>query len=130
MSDKTLIAVSDVLVLTALQRAYSRCITRATKPVPLRERHRAYEHIAIPEQKIEQALADAWALCPLLASKYLDDVDALKWSTTLDTYTRSLLMSSMPHTRQRLEAILDTVPLGFDQIDDEDEVTPTHAVAL
>jgi hypothetical protein len=101
-----LLAVSDVLVMTACQRAYSRSISRRTKYVPMRDRHRAYELVSISEEKIEAALADAWTLCPALCSRHQLGVDVDVWVGTLDSYTRSLLLMSMPHAATRLSPIL------------------------
>lgn len=103
---ETLLAVSDLLVMTACQRAYSRSISRRTKYVAMRDRHRAYESVAIAEDKIEAALADAWALCQCIAVRHDIPVDVAEWVVVLDTYTRSLLLMSMPHSTSRLRPIL------------------------
>lgn len=102
----TLVALSDLLVLTACQRAYSRAITRRTKFVPMRERHRAYEDFPIPEDKIEAALEDAWSLCALVNHRNDLRVDVEAWTATLDGYTRALLMMSVPHSPTQLRNVL------------------------
>lgn len=106
MSREPLLALSDLLVLTACQRAYAR-VRSALKAIPPSERHRGYEYVAIPEEKIERALADAWTLCSMLASRHQLDVDPAEWAQALDGYARALLLMAEPHSTSRLRATLD-----------------------
>lgn len=103
MNEDVAVALSDLLVLTASQRAYAR-VRSSLKAIPPSERHRGYEYVAIPESQIERALADAWTLCPMLASRNRLDIDAAAWAERLDGYTRALFLMGEPHSIDRVRA--------------------------
>lgn len=100
--DPALLALSDLLVLTALERAYARTARRARYTCPPAERHNQYLRHAIPEAQVEAVLRDAWALCPTLAIRHNLDVDPTDWHALLDGYTRALIMMSQNHNPTRL----------------------------
>lgn len=104
--DPTLLIASDLLVLDALTRAWARTVKRSGRSVPLAGRHNQYLHRAVPEDRIDAVLHDAWVLCPLLAQRHNLSVSPTGWAQTLDSYTRALLMMSQPHSPARLRAAL------------------------
>lgn len=104
-----LLALSDVLVVRALERAYSRGLTgeyrRATHDRQL-PRHRAYEQIHIPPSRHARALDDAWSLTDELAASWDLPIASPVWARSLDDYCRSLLTTQRPRSLPELEAIL------------------------
>lgn len=119
-----LLACSDTLVLAALGKAYSRAIPRSARGrVRDIDRWAAYEHTPIPEDKMDAALSDAWSLCPILAGRHHLDVVVQDWQGLLDSYTRALMMMSVPHAIARLRDELlrvDRLPV-FNEADESDE---------
>lgn len=104
MSD-ALLALSDMLVVRALERGYSRLprSTRAGLTVP---RHRVHERIRLTEAVQDGMLADAWALCPEYVRRWQLPVDDAAWAAALDGYTRVLLRTGRPHTLDGMAAAL------------------------
>lgn len=100
--DPVLLAVSDLAVMTACQRAYNRLAGRGRWDIPADRRHTAYERVTADEVKIDKALKDAWVLLPQLATRHALQVPVGRWVDTLDTYTRALLMAGQPHQVLRL----------------------------
>lgn len=105
--NKTLLALSDLLILTALERAWSRTVPRSQR-VNMRaaDRHRGYTMVPIHDHAIDKALTDAWVLTVPLAHRHHLPVNAQAWAQLLDTYTRALLQMSQQHTPQRLAPYL------------------------
>lgn len=105
-----LLALSDVVVLRALERAYSRGLTGEHRRVAAETRHlprhRAYEGIQIPTSRHARALEDAWSITGELAATWLLPVDAAEWSAALDAYCRDLLTTRRPRSLPDLEAAL------------------------
>lgn len=105
--DPVLLAVSDLLVLVALERGFARVVPRSLRPrVSSSERHRGYELVPIRADAIDKALKDAWVLCPMLASRNRLRIDVDAWVQLLDTYTRSLVLMGQPHSPSRLRPCL------------------------
>lgn len=101
--DPVLLAVSDLLILTALERGFARVVPRSMRPrVSSSERHRGYEIVPIRAEMIDKALTDAWVLCPMLASRNRFDIDVPSWVQLLDSYTRSLILMGQPHSQSVL----------------------------
>jgi len=101
-----ILALSDLLVLTALERAWARAVKRGRYHVPAATRHNQYLRTVIDETLIDSALRDAWALVPLLAVRHGLGVDPYAWTQTLDSYTRALVMAQEPHSPARLAPLL------------------------
>lgn len=118
--DPQFLAISDMMVLTALDRAFARTVKRAQRTVPAAARHSQYIHFPIPEEKFEAVLHDAWALCPLMATRYDLACDVIVWMDALDGYTRALLMMGEAHSPERLTATLQRVPDESDEWSDSD----------
>lgn len=115
MSD--LLALSDVLVLRALERAYSRGLIGSSRSAIARRnipRHRAYEAILIPTARHSPALDGAWAVTDELATEWHLPVAADAWARALDGYCRDLLASQRPRSLTDLEVI--TAPLVADRV--------------
>lgn len=115
MTGATVLAVSDLLVMTALERAGSRVAPRSQRAGV--DRYRVHERYAIPVSRIDYALGvapgsvGAWSLCPLLHSRHRLPVDLEQWTAMLDGYTRALLLMGQPHTTSRLaEAVARLLP--------------------
>jgi hypothetical protein len=108
--DERLLAVSDLLVLVALERGFARVVPRSLRPrVPSSERHRGYTLVRIQPEAINKALTDAWVLCPMLASRNRFTLEVPAWQELLDSYTRSLLLSAEPHTPSLLRPHLQAL---------------------
>lgn len=106
--DAVLLAVSDTLVLKALERAATSALPRSARSaMSLGRRCRAYEDHPLDDAKIDAGLRGMWDLCPMLAGRHDLDVDVLAWQQLLDTYTRALLMMGEPHRVARLAAQLN-----------------------
>ena len=108
--DPSLLALSDLLVLTALERAWSRSVRRARYGTPAAQRHNQYLRSPVPVEKIDSALRDSWVLCPILADRHDLDTDPAAWQQLLDSYTRALLMAGQSHHPDRLAALLGSLP--------------------
>lgn len=108
------LAVSDLLVLTALERAWARTRRRPTgaqsNNPPAATRHAQYMSQPVPSQRLDVALRDAWALCPLLVDRHSLDVEPVAWMQLLDSYTRTLLMMGQPHRVAELGRHLQALP--------------------
>lgn len=107
--DPVLLAASDCLVLTALERAGARALPRAARAG---ERHTAYLRFPIAREKVDHALAGAWALAPLLAARHDLDLDVAAWCSVLDDYARALLLMTQPHTPAQLRPHLYPVAVS------------------
>lgn len=116
--DPALLTASDVLVLEALTRAWSRTVPRSRRAVAPHARHTEYQRYPVPVDRMDSAMRDAWALCPILAHRHELPVDVVRWQEVLDQYTRALLMMGMEHTTARLIEVLRHVPDGDDDADE------------
>lgn len=109
-----LLALSDVLVLVALERAASRSLPGSVRrTIPASQRHRAYELHPIPEAKMDQALTDAWSSCSLVAARHDLEVSVTDWVALLDSYTRTLILMGQNHTPRRLRPHLLRLTLDY-----------------
>lgn len=110
-----LLALSDVLVIGALERSCSRGLTGEQRRLAGRHslRYRAYEFVHIPPNRHTPALEGAWALTAELTIRHSLPVDAGEWSSVLDNYCRGLLASGQPHTLDHLEAALLLLEAGY-----------------
>lgn len=107
MSD--LLALSDVLVLRALERACSRGLDGSSRSAIARRnvpRHRAYEGIQIPAARHARAFEDAWSITGELADTWDLPVAPADWAATLDAYCRHLLSTRRPRSLTDLESVL------------------------
>lgn len=111
--DPVLVALSDLLVMTALERACSRSLPRSVRGHELaaHERHVAYLTNPIDPDRIEHALRGAWVLCPYLAARHDLPIDYGQWAGLLDSYVTALLMVCEPHETDTLRPHL--APLGI-----------------
>lgn len=116
--DPVLLAVSDLLVLDALTRAWSRTVKRSDRAVPAGQRHTEYQRRPVPVDRLDAVLHDAWVLCPMLAERHSLPVSIVPWQDALDSYTRALLMMSERHTPGRLLVVLQQVPQWVPDPDD------------
>lgn len=109
--DPVLVAVSDCLVLTALERGWSRTVLRSDRAkVPSNQKHQGYLRFPIHMDKIDKALTDAWQLCALMAHRHDLDIPWKDWAAVLDGYTRAIVTALEPHSIERLAEFL--APLG------------------
>jgi hypothetical protein len=111
--DPVLIATSDCLVITALERAWSRVVPRSARGSFTGPRWRGYERVPIRPDRIDKALEGAWDLCSTVAGRSRLPVDYGEWAALLDAYTRALIMSCQPHDMPRLADFL--AELGGDR---------------
>lgn len=121
----SLVIISDCLVLTALERAFTRVASHRDRRVtPAISRHRGYERYSIPYEQIEGALKDAWVLCPVLAVRHHLDVQVLAWQELLHTYCTALISMGQPHSVGQLRQHLAELepPAPFDDDDDFDDL--------
>lgn len=102
----TLVALSDVVVIRALERACNRGLARTRWSTGTEVRHRAYERIPIPAARVDHALEDAWCHLPDLARRHRLPIAPQLWADALDAYVRDLLDTRQPHTLDRLELAL------------------------
>lgn len=112
-----LLALSDVLVVRALERACSRTLTGAQRQVlAVRDipKHHGYESIHIPTSRHDRALYDTWHIVAEIADRWQLHVDPEEWAATLDQYCRDLLGSSRVHTLDQLEVAL--APIGASRV--------------
>lgn len=109
-----LLALSDVLVIGALERSCSRGLTGEQRRVAGRHalRYRAYEFIHIPPTRHEHALEGAWSIAGELIDRWTLPVDAEQWSRVLDRYCRGLLTECRPHTLLGLDQALAMLGAG------------------
>lgn len=102
----TLVALSDVVVIRALERACNRGLARTRWTTGSDVRHKAYERIAIPPERVDHALEDAWCHLAELTARHRLAIAPKLWATALDAYVRDLLQTRQPHTLDRLELAL------------------------
>ena len=102
-----LIAASEVLVFRALERAGNR-LRSQTGQRPSCSAAETYRHTK-PDKPVSMdwLMADAWECIPQLTNSL--DVDPVLLTAHLDAYTRHLLKTSTPHSREQLAAYLNTV---------------------
>jgi hypothetical protein len=105
--DPVLLAISDCLVLTALERAASRVLPRSVRSTG--PRHAAHEQCAVHPDRLDKALEGAWSLLPLLADRYDVEVTVAAWRELLDSYCRALLQMGQPHRTTALAHHLQAV---------------------
>lgn len=104
--DPVLLAVSDVLVTVALERAASRVLPRSARQGL---RHEAHERQPIHPDRLDRALVGAWVHCAAVAATWADEVDVAEWVELLDSYTRALLTMGQHHSATRLAPHLGPV---------------------
>jgi hypothetical protein len=104
--DPVLLALSDVLVLKALERSATFGSRARRGPVSSPQRHLAYEQNPVPVEKIDPVVKDMFVLCPILAGRHSLAVDVAAWAALLEQYTRVLLMMGQPHRPVRLLDLL------------------------
>lgn len=109
-----LLALSDVLVVRALERAYSRGLTGSKRRDAAHHgpRHCAYMVEPIPAARHTHALDGAWDMCDDLVFRWQLPVPAETWSYVLDEYARGLLKSQAPHSLDALEQALRLLGAG------------------
>lgn len=109
-----LLALSDVLVVRALERAYSRGLDGSHRAALGNQvlRHRAYEHTPIPAIRHGHALEGAWTITVELTQSWDLPIRAEEWSTALDAYCRELLTARRPRSLDGLEAALAALRVG------------------
>lgn len=101
-----LLALSDVAVMRALERCYSRGLSGDARNIAAEEnldRHRAYQRFPIGATRQSHALAGAWSWLPELTSRWLLPVEPADWELVLDRYARALLTTKAEHTLDDLE---------------------------
>jgi hypothetical protein len=105
----TLLALSDVAVMRALERAYSRGLSGDARRIAAHDgvaRHHAYEKFPIALPRQAYVLEDAWSFLPELAGRWPLTVDPGVWALALDRYTRSLLTTRDEHSLDELSLAL------------------------
>lgn len=110
-----LLALSDVAVMRALERSFSRVASGDSRKMAEEEgllRHHAYRRFPISASRHNQALGGAWTLLPELGWRWQLPVESGEWEIVLDHYTRSLLSSSCEHTLDDLQQALRTLGAG------------------
>jgi hypothetical protein len=111
----TLLALSDALVMRALERAASRGLPGHARDDCRRDgipQHRAYLHRRIEPAKIPAALNGAWAFTSELVYRWDLPIDPGDWATVLHGYTRGLLLRQDPHRLDDLASALPSVGAG------------------
>jgi hypothetical protein len=109
MNDETLMAVSDVLVLKALE-AMGKRIVRADRSrfreIAMDGRHFTTAHMMWPpaESEVDKVLASAWDVVPAVVAPYSM---ALALISVLDSYVRDLVITGTEHTCSELAYRLD-----------------------
>ena len=104
--DPTLLALSDLLVLDALTRAWTRTVKRSDRQVHPAARHNQYLRNPVNQDRVVRVLNDAWVLCPLLVDRHGLQVDSDEWQQVLASYTETLLMMQVNHNPARLIPVL------------------------
>lgn len=107
-----LLAASDGLVLTALERAGSRLRGEAARgkagglsSVPCADPALLHTELsATAHASLDKLLEGAWARVPAVAARYGTTPEAL--TAALDGYTRALLAAGQPHSYERLAMAL------------------------
>ena len=94
----SLLAVSEVMVLRAVERGWNRAGRRGKERLP------------VPAEQLDAALSDAWAFTPRAAALCGADETALH--ATLDSYARDLLLTGDSHDPVRLAHRLRTEVLS------------------
>lgn len=105
----TLLALSDVAVMRALERAYSRGLSGDARNMAVQEgvsRHHAYEKFPIAGPRQAYALEHAWEFLPELADRWPLSVHPVVWAQALDRYTRGLLTTRDEHSLDELSLAL------------------------
>lgn len=74
----------------------------------------AYLDVAHYPTTINDLMAGAWSTVDRLATERNLDPDTV--TAALDTYTRALLVESVPHSRDRLRRFLEYAPAGNEMI--------------
>lgn len=111
-SAASVVAVSDVLVMRALERAGQRLRSAAGKKtpggaaaVPCDDPTQLHCALSATEHaSLESLLAGAWERVPVIAAHI--NIDPASWTACLDGYTRGLLASGHAHDLKRLAAAL------------------------
>lgn len=108
-----LIAGSHLMVQRALERAGGKLLTREFRgrfqQVPRMDLH---TRVKVTDNDHASVLLDgAWDNLPELAKIVGDEVDLSQLESTLDTYTRQLLLASHPHEPNNLVASLERAHL-------------------
>lgn len=110
-----LLALSDVITLRALERAYSRGIGGDGRRIADREgvpRHQAYRRFPVPHSKLDHALTGSFDVLPELRSRWLLPIEADDWGVVLNHYLRGLLIDRNEHNLDDLEVALRTLGAG------------------
>lgn len=103
-----LLALSDVLVVGALERFCSRGLTGEQRRLAARYglRYRAYESVHVPTGRHEHALEGAWDLIGDFTHRWDLPVDPQQWINVLDAYCRQLIETRQQHTLTALDDAL------------------------
>lgn len=121
--DAVLLATSDLLVLTALERANARTQPRSLRAAgSASRRHCAHEQHPIHPDRMDHALKDAWVHIGMIAERHAIAVDVEQWAALLDSYTRSILMMGVSHALSRLLPYLEQLQaVGAPDWSDDDQ---------
>lgn len=103
MSDDALLALSDALVVRALERAAGR-MGRSGRSGGT-PRHQVYR-VAPPGRDTDQLLQGAWDLCGEYAYRHRLPFDSNAWARALQGYTAALLATRNEHTLDDLARAL------------------------
>jgi hypothetical protein len=105
----SLMAACDVLVYRALERAGNRLrsATQFTGKVTAAD---VYLEVAARTDSLDKMLDGSWSCADRVLSHLTDDVDTLV--AALDGYTRHLLATQTPHTRERMAVVLASVKVA------------------
>lgn len=111
----TLLALSDVVIYRALERAFSRGVSgyaRATASEEGIARHEAYRRFPIVGARQGRALEGSWEVLEQLRWRWQLPIPAPEWATVLDHHTRALLTTGAEHNLDDLAEALTALGAG------------------
>jgi len=92
-------AAAEVLVYRALERAGNRLKTRGHKVPDGTRSYEMYAIVPFRPNDVDYLLQDAWEACGVFGME--------RFAQALDTYTRSLLATRVPHSRDTMNRYLE-----------------------
>lgn len=110
-----LLALSDLLVVRALERACSRGLSGDARRAARRHvdhPYRAYEAFKVPPTRVAYALEEAWTMTTPIVDRWQLPIEPGEWAHVLDLYARGLLTRQAPHTLDSLDAALALLGAG------------------
>jgi hypothetical protein len=104
-------ALGDSIVMRALERAGNKLRNQFNRKLSGVTAGDTYRYVDIAENELDFLLADSWAICERYARQYKIDADGFQ--SSLDSYTRGLLLEHREHTPEGLAAHLSGKTLAM-----------------